>query len=70
MLSVQPNFMAWITPTACVDNIQMLTDVEQQQLSDEEKLEEDTISYSIILLHRLYKLAATTFDSHLNIQRV
>lgn len=70
MLSVQPNFMEWITPTACVDNLQKLTEAEQQQLSDDEKLEEYTISYSIILLHRLYKLAATTFESHLNIQRV
>lgn len=68
MDSVQPSLMEWITSTACTDNLQMLTRVEHQVLSDEQKLEEDTISYSLALLRRLYKLAAITRD--LNIERV
>lgn len=68
MDNVQPNLMEWLTPTACVDNLQMLTKVEHQPLSDEQKLDEDTNSYALILLRRLYRLAAITFDQ--NVQRV
>lgn len=68
MVSVQPSLMEWITPTACADNLQMLTKVEHHVLSDEQKLEEDTIAYSLTLLRRLYKLAAITFDT--NVERV
>ncbi|XP_072767037.1 uncharacterized protein [Anoplolepis gracilipes] len=67
MRNVQPNLMEWLTPTACVDNLQMLTKVENQSLSDEQKLDEDTNSYALILLRRLYRLAAITFDQ--NVQR-
>lgn len=66
--SVQPSLMEWIKPTACVDNLDMLTRVEQQIMSDEQKLEEDVINYSLSLLKRLYKLASITFDQ--NIHRV
>lgn len=68
MSNVQPNLMEWITPTACVDNLQLMTKVEQQILSDEQKLEEDIINHSLALLKRLYKLAATTFDQ--NVEKV
>lgn len=68
MHNVQPNLMEWLTPTACVDNLQMLTKIEHQSLSDEQKLDEDTNSYALILLRRLYRLAAITFDQ--NVQRV
>ncbi|EFN73980.1 Telomere-associated protein RIF1 [Camponotus floridanus] len=67
MDNVQPNLMEWLMPTACVDNLQMLTKVEHQPLSDEQKLDEDTNSYALILLRRLYRLAAITFDQ--NVQR-
>ncbi|EFN87937.1 Telomere-associated protein RIF1 [Harpegnathos saltator] len=65
MISVQPNLMEWITPTACIDNLQILTKVEHHVLSDEQKLEEDTITYSLTLLKRLYRLAAVTFDQNM-----
>lgn len=68
MVSVQPSSMEWITPTACTDNLQLLTKAEHHVLSDEQKLEEDTITYTLTLLKRLYRLAAVTFD--LNIERV
>lgn len=68
MHNVQPDLMEWLLPTACVDNLQMLTKVEHQSLSDEQKLDEDTNSYALILLRRLYRLAAITFDQ--NVQRV
>ncbi|KAL6423859.1 hypothetical protein ACFW04_010356 [Cataglyphis niger] len=67
MDNVQSNLMEWLTPTACVDNLQMLTKIEHQPLSDEQKLDEDTNSYALILLRRLYRLAAITFDQ--NVQR-
>ncbi|XP_014479812.1 PREDICTED: telomere-associated protein RIF1-like isoform X2 [Dinoponera quadriceps] len=65
LISVQPSSMEWITPTACVDNLQMLTKVEHHVLSDEQKLEEDTVAYSLNLLKRLYRLAAVTFDPNI-----
>lgn len=68
LASVEPTSMEWIISTACIDNLQMLTKVEHHVLSDEQKLEEDTVTYSLILLRRLYRLAAITFDQ--NIERV
>lgn len=68
MNNVQPYLMEWITPTACVDNLQMLTKIEHQVLSDEQKLEEDVINHSLALLKRLYRLAAITCDQ--NLERV
>lgn len=59
MSGVQSNLMEWIMP---IDNLQILTKVEQKVLTDEQKLEEDTINYSLAFLKRLYKLAAITFD--------
>ncbi|XP_026828469.1 telomere-associated protein RIF1 isoform X2 [Ooceraea biroi] len=67
MHSVQPTSMEWITPTACIDNLHMLTKIEQQALSDEQKLDEDIYNHSLALLRRLYKIAAITVDQ--NIQR-
>ncbi|XP_020287403.1 telomere-associated protein RIF1 isoform X2 [Pseudomyrmex gracilis] len=64
--NVQPSLMEWIKPTACVDNLDMLTRVEQQIMSDEQKLEEDVINYSLSLLKRLYKLASMTFDQNIH----
>lgn len=68
LVSVQPSLMEWITSTACIDNLQILTKVEHYVLSDDQKLEEDTVIYSLNLLRRLYKLAAVTLDQ--NIERV
>lgn len=68
MHNVEPHLMEWLTPTACIDNLQMLTKIEHQSLSDEQKLDEDTNTYALILLRRLYRLAAITFDQ--NVQRV
>ncbi|XP_024886472.1 telomere-associated protein RIF1-like isoform X2 [Temnothorax curvispinosus] len=62
LVNVQPSLMEWLTPTACVDNLQMLTKIEQQPLSEEEKLEEDINSHALALLRRLYRLASKTFD--------
>ncbi|KAL6261612.1 hypothetical protein P5V15_006699 [Pogonomyrmex californicus] len=62
LINVQPNLMEWLTSTACVDNLQMLTKIESQPLSEEQKLEEDINSYALALLRRLYRLASITFD--------
>ncbi|XP_071567405.1 uncharacterized protein [Temnothorax nylanderi] len=62
LVNVQPSLMEWLTPTACVDNLQMLTKIEQQPLSEEEKLEEDINIHALALLRRLYRLASITFD--------
>jgi len=62
LVNVQPSLMEWLTPTACVDNLQMLTKIEQRPLSDEEKLEEEINSHALALLRRLYRLASITFD--------
>ncbi|XP_078033803.1 uncharacterized protein LOC144468301 [Augochlora pura] len=67
MSTVQPNTMPWIAPNACTDNLQALTEAENKQLSDDQRLEEETINYSMILLRRLYKVAAVTSDT--NVQR-
>lgn len=62
LVNVQPSLMEWLTPTACVDNLQMLTKIEQRPLSEEEKLEEEINSHALGLLRRLYRLASITFD--------
>lgn len=62
LINVQPNLMEWLTPTACIDNLQMLTKIEQQPLTEEQKLEEDINIYALTLLRRLYRLASITFD--------
>ncbi|XP_012529406.1 telomere-associated protein RIF1 isoform X2 [Monomorium pharaonis] len=66
LINVQPSLMEWLTPTACVDNLQMLTKIEQQPLSEEQKLEEDINSYALALLRRLYRLASITFDQNVH----
>lgn len=68
MSTIQTDKMPWIAPTACVDNIQALIDAENKPLSDDQRLEEETVNYCIILLRRLYKLAAITSDT--NTQKV
>lgn len=68
LLNVQPSLMEWLTPTACVDNLQMLTKIEQQPLSEEQKLEEDVNSHALALLRRLYRMASITFDQ--SVQKV
>lgn len=68
LLNVQPNLMEWLSPTACVDNLQMLTKIEQQPLTDGAKLDEDINIYALALLRRLYRLASITFDQ--SIQKV
>ncbi|XP_076293103.1 uncharacterized protein LOC143215143 [Lasioglossum baleicum] len=67
MCTIQTNTMPWIAANACTDNIQALTDAESRQLSDDQRLEEETINYCMILLRRLYKVAAATSDP--NVQR-
>ncbi|KAG5333581.1 RIF1 protein, partial [Acromyrmex heyeri] len=62
LINVQPTLMEWLTPTACVDNLQMLTKIEQQLLSDEQKLEEEVNYSALALLRRLYRMASITFD--------
>ncbi|KYN11345.1 Telomere-associated protein RIF1 [Trachymyrmex cornetzi] len=61
-INVQPTLMEWLTPTACVDNLQMLVKIEQQPLSDEQKLEEEVNYSALALLRRLYRMASITFD--------
>jgi len=68
LFNVQPTLMEWLTPTACVDNLQMLVKIEQQPLSEEQKLEEDINNYAFALLRRLYKLASITRDQ--SVQKV
>lgn len=58
MRSVETSSMKWIAPTTCIDNLQMLTDIEHQILSNEQKLDEDTVNCVLALLARLYKLTA------------
>lgn len=62
LVNVQPSLMEWLTSTACVDNLQMLTKIEQRPLSEEERLEEEINSHALALLKRLYRLASITFD--------
>ncbi|KAL0107662.1 hypothetical protein PUN28_014756 [Cardiocondyla obscurior] len=59
--NVHPDLMEWLKPMAC-DNIQVLTKIEHQSLSDEQKIEEDVNNCALRLLKRLYRLAAITFD--------
>lgn len=68
LVNVQPCLMEWLAPTSCVDNLQMLTKIEHQSLSEEEKLEEDINYHALALLRRLYRLASITFDQ--NVQKV
>lgn len=68
LINVQPTLMEWLIPTACVDNLQMLTKIEHQPLTDEQKLEEDINNCALSLLRRLYKLASITFDQ--SVQKV
>ncbi|XP_076381807.1 uncharacterized protein LOC117222982 isoform X1 [Megalopta genalis] len=63
MCTIQANTMPWIAPNACTDNIEALTEAENKQLSDDQRLEEETINYCMILLRRLYKVAAVTSDT-------
>nr|XP_031848183.1 telomere-associated protein RIF1 [Nomia melanderi] len=63
MCMVQTSTMPWIAPNACIDNIQALTEAESKPLSDDQRLEEETINYCMILLRRLYKVAAITSDT-------
>ncbi|XP_076656705.1 uncharacterized protein LOC143361301 [Halictus rubicundus] len=62
MCTIQTNTMPWIAPGVCTDNIQALSEAESRQLSDDQRLEEETINYCMILLRRLYKVAAATSD--------
>ncbi|XP_071870946.1 uncharacterized protein isoform X2 [Bombus fervidus] len=62
MCTIQTNTMPWTASNACVDNLQALIDAESKPLSDDERVEEETINYCITLLRRLYKVAATTSD--------
>ncbi|XP_053989570.1 telomere-associated protein RIF1-like [Hylaeus volcanicus] len=62
MCTIQENAMPWTAPTACVDNIEALTEAESRTLSDDQRLEEETINYCLTLLRRLYKVAAITSD--------
>lgn len=68
MCTIQTNTMPWTARTACVDNLQALTEAETRPLSDDQRLEEETINFSITLLRRLYKVAAITSD--IKVQRV
>ncbi|KZC05364.1 Telomere-associated protein RIF1 [Dufourea novaeangliae] len=63
MCTIKTNTMPWIAPTACIDNIQALIKAENKPLSDDQRLEEETINYCMILLRRLYKVAGITSDS-------
>ncbi|XP_076234263.1 uncharacterized protein LOC143179108 [Calliopsis andreniformis] len=63
MCTIQPNAMPWTAPTACVDNLQVLIEAESRPLSDDQRLEEETINFCITLLRRLYKVAAITSDT-------
>ncbi|XP_017755481.1 PREDICTED: telomere-associated protein RIF1-like [Eufriesea mexicana] len=62
MCTIQTNTMPWTAPTACVDNLQALIDAESKPLSDDQRLEEETVNYCVTLLRRLYKVAAITSD--------
>nr|XP_033186524.1 telomere-associated protein RIF1-like isoform X2 [Bombus vancouverensis nearcticus] len=62
MCTIQTNTMPWTASNACVDNLQALIDAETKPLSDDQRVEEETINYCITLLRRLYKVAATTSD--------
>ncbi|XP_068983726.1 telomere-associated protein RIF1-like isoform X1 [Bombus flavifrons] len=62
MCTIQTNTMPWTASNACVDNLQALIDAESKPLSDDQRVEEETINYCITLLRRLYKVAATTSD--------
>ena len=68
LINVQPTLMEWLTPIACVDNLQMLTKIEQYPLSDEQKLEEEVNYSALALLRRLYRMASITFDQ--SVQKV
>lgn len=68
MRMVQTNLMPWTAPLACTDNLQALLDAESKPLSDDQRLEEETIHYCLILLKKLYKVAARTSDTR--VQRV
>ncbi|XP_017876374.1 telomere-associated protein RIF1-like [Ceratina calcarata] len=62
LCTIQTNTMPWIAPTACVDNIQALIEAESKQLSEDQRLQEETINYCITFLRRLYKIAEITSD--------
>ncbi|KYN04288.1 Telomere-associated protein RIF1 [Cyphomyrmex costatus] len=62
-INVQPTLMEWLTPTACVDNLQMLIKIEKQiEDSNEPKPEEEVNYGALALLRRLYRMASITFD--------
>ncbi|XP_035740331.1 telomere-associated protein RIF1-like isoform X1 [Vespa mandarinia] len=63
MHTVQPVTMNWLLPTACTDNLQKLTEIENRVLSNNQKIEEEMINYSLNLLRRLYKVAAEMADN-------
>ncbi|XP_076177307.1 uncharacterized protein LOC143151700 isoform X2 [Ptiloglossa arizonensis] len=62
MCTIQTTTMPWTAPTACIDNLQALIEAESKPLSDDQRLEEETINYCITLLRRIYKVAAMTSD--------
>lgn len=68
MHTIQSVTMNWLLPTACTDNLQKLTEVENKVLSNNQKIEEEMINYSLNLLRRLYKVADEMADN--KIQRV
>lgn len=68
MCTIQTTTMPWTAPTACIDNLQALIEAESKPLSDDQRLEEETINYCITLLRRIYKVAAMTSD--IKVQRV
>ncbi|KAF7396001.1 hypothetical protein HZH68_010051 [Vespula germanica] len=63
MHTIQSVTMNWLLPTACTDNLQKLTEVENKVLSNNQKIEEEMINYSLNLLRRLYKVADEMADN-------
>lgn len=55
--AVQSSTMEWLSPTACTDNLHMLTQAENRTLSEDEEVEEILINSALTLLQRLYKIA-------------
>ncbi|KAI4480049.1 hypothetical protein M0804_010410 [Polistes exclamans] len=61
--TIQPATMNWLLPTACTENLHKLTEVENKALSNNQKIEEEMINYSLNLLRRLYKVAVEMADT-------
>ncbi|XP_043494330.1 telomere-associated protein RIF1-like isoform X2 [Polistes fuscatus] len=61
--TIQPATMNWLLPTACTENLNKLTEVENKALSNNQKIEEEMINYSLNLLRRLYKVAVEMADT-------